>query len=651
MIRLTDATILAVTKLRTHRLRTTVTILLASILFGVLIALSLIINGALKSIDNFRSDGLTSRYIVNVNSAINVSDLQGTTRNADIIDQAKKAYVQLVEKKTSEAKRLNISYSQASDQPPYMTSSDGSGDTLALSDPNGITQKVLAQKYSGSPAFDDAKLNTLAKHYGAIATFTAESYTLTKGASLEVFSEGKEKFYDTSNMTAVDANYVTPILDTNLTVLPSELTKSFLLPNNAGWTANSDTLPIILPQDTIERLIGLDKLSTKASAPAKLERLTTVKQHAASLTFDACYRNKASLDLIQQAVQQQAEMTAHSNDKQYQKPSLIYALPDPTKCENPSVISDTRTSTQKRHDANQAIFDEEFNNKKEPISYFVHLKVVGVSPERTSSSQNSMSTTTTENASNVSDIINNLLATNGVEQAIPKVLYDQIPNKTRYADLFTYTPLYIFGNEDNKIRYIEFSSAQDAQTFIDEQSCTVQYDNTCKPLGRIYQATLSFSNSAALDDLREKSAQLFNIIALGVMLLATLIMWIAISRTISDSRRETAVFRAIGFGRMDIVTLYITCTLLLCFFIIVLSISIGFIGAHIVDAQFAPQFTAQAQYGFGGIDLSKKVSLIGINRNQLLTIVMACLVTGILSVIFPLLRNVRRNPVRDMRDE
>lgn len=650
MIRLTDATLLAATKLRTHKIRTAITVLLASLLFGVLIALSLIINGGLKSVDDFRSDGLTSRYIVNVNSAFNVNSLQGITRNTDLIAQAKKDYMQLIEKKTSEAKRLNISYSQASDQPPYMSASDGSGDMLVLSDSNGITQKILAQKYSNSPAFDDTKLNTLAKRYEATNTFSAESYTLTQGSSLEVFIDGKEKFYDTSDMTAVNSNYVTPILNTNLTILPSELTGPFLLPNNAGWTADSNTLPIILPQDTIERLLGLDRLSSKASASAKLERLTRVKQQAVSLTFSACYRNKASLNLIQQTLQQQTEMTAHANDKQYQKPPLIYTLPDPTKCEEPTVVSDTRTSVQKKQEANQAIFDKEFNNKGDPKSYFVHFRVVGVSPERTSSLQGAP-TSTTENSSNISDIINNLLATNGIDQAIPKVLYDQLPNKAQYADLFTYTPLYLFGNEDNKIRYVEFSRATDAQKFIDEQSCTTQYDNTCKPLGRAYQASLSFSNSAALDDLRQKSAQFFQVITLGVILIATLIMWIAVSRTISDSRRETAVFRAIGFGRIDIAALYITYTLLLCFLIIVLSLGIGFVGAHIVDSQFAPQLTAQAQYGFGGIDLNKKVSLIGINKDQLLPILLACLATGILSVMFPLLRNVRRNPVRDMRDE
>lgn len=52
---------------------------------------------------------------------------------------------------------------------------------------------------------------------------------------------------------------------------------------------------------------------------------------------------------------------------------------------------------------------------------------------------------------------------------------------------------------------------------------------------------------------------------------------------------------------------------------------IGLAGAYIADMQFSPQLTAQAQYSFGGIDLSKTVSLIGFNWYQLMLIAGAVL--------------------------
>lgn len=119
----------------------------------------------------------------------------------------------------------------------------------------------------------------------------------------------------------------------------------------------------------------------------------------------------------------------------------------------------------------------------------------------------------------------------------------------------------------------------------------------------------------------------------------------------SDSRRETAIFRAIGFKRGDIASTYIMYTAMLSALIAVFAAGIGALGAYIVDRLYAPDLTVQAQYGFGALDLTKQVNLIGIDYQQLGLVLVACLVTGLLSVIIPLLRNVRRNPIRDMRDE
>jgi ABC-type antimicrobial peptide transport system permease subunit len=128
-------------------------------------------------------------------------------------------------------------------------------------------------------------------------------------------------------------------------------------------------------------------------------------------------------------------------------------------------------------------------------------------------------------------------------------------------------------------------------------------------------------------------------------------MWLTIGRTITDGRHETAVFRAIGFKRIDISLVYIIYTVMLSIFVAILAGLIGLVGAYFVDTIYSPQLTAQAQYAFGGLDLSKEFSLIGFNAEQLCIIIAACLLTGALSMIIPLIRNVRRSPIRDMRDD
>lgn len=650
MIKLTDIGLLAYTKLRARTVRTLVTVLLASMLFGVLVAASLVTNGLFNGINSFRKDGLTSRYIVSVfNAPISNDEFYKTIRDPKLIAEAKKRYEALVTQKTAEAKRLGLEYSYINDQPPYTQSDDGITQ-LSINDPNGIAVQLLKEKYSLAPAFDEAKLSQLAVKYGAIKTFTEESYNVKKDSTLSPIIDGKESFYDTSDETEVSANYVTPPVNSlNIHLTPPEVTEGVILPDNAGWKPDGSSLPIILPQNVIEQLLKLEKLPANASAKDKFERLKTIRDNINNLSFKMCYRNSVSQALIQQTLQQNKEIAANKNNKEYQKPNVIYELPDPTACENAYVSSDNRTAEEKKQLANQKLFDAKFGKETTAVSKFITFKVVGMSPG-SSEVLNPEQEQQREKARTANDILAEILRSEGIGQAIPRALYDQLPNKADYADLLTYEPLYFMGNEDNKRRFVEFANARDAQKFIDEQSCTVQYDGLCKPIGHPYQANLVFSNSAALDDLQNLFRQWSVYVMVGVMALAALIMWITIGRTIVDGRHETAVFRAIGFKRIDIVLVYMLYAAILAILAAIVAGAIGFAGAYILDSQLAPQLTAQARYGFGAINSHNTIRLIGVDMQQIFFILGACVLTGLLSVVPPLIRNVRRSPIRDMRE-
>lgn len=651
MIKLSDAGLLALTKLRARKLRTVITVLLAGVLFGVLAMFSLVSTGLFRSISLFREAGLTSRYIVEVfNAPADVDEFQRTMRDPKLLTEAKKRYEAIVKQKIAEAKRLGLEYSHTNDQPPYTQSYDGSLQ-LSINDPNGITRQLLREKYSATPAFDDTRLSEIAKQYHAVKVFAEESYAIKHGSVLSYLQDGKEIFYDSASETeAVIYHEAPPIDASNMTIVPVEITESFMLPNNAGWQPDGKSLPIILPQDRVEQLLGLEKLPASATPEQKFERLKVIRQTVIDLSFNMCYRNEVSQSRIQQAIQQKKEMIANKDNKDYQKPKLIYELPDPTKCEEAKVSSDTRTAEEIRYDKNQEIFDRTFGKETAGVSKFMTFKVVGLSPGN-SAALNPEKELYDDKARTAGDIIREILSTEAIGQAVPRDLYDQLPNKGDYAELLRYDPWYIEGNEDNKRRFVEFADANDAQKFIDEQSCTVQYDNTCKPLNRPYQANFVFSNSAALDDM-QKLANQWSLYGLVVcVVLATAIMWITVGRMIVDGRHETAVFRAIGFKRSDIVAVYVLYVAVLSVCVAGLAMLVGIVGAFILDNQFALTLTAQAQYGFGIFDDSRRVNLVGFDSRQLCIIFAACVMTGFVSAIVPLLRNVRRSPLRDMREE
>ena len=653
MIKFTDTALLAFTKLRSRKIRTIITVLLASLLFGVLIAASLVMTGAFRSVESFREDGLTSRYIVSVypNISSDSNTLYKLRRDPQAIAEAKKRYEKLVEEKKAEAEKLGLPYTQASDQPPYTQQPDGT-EVLAMSDRNGIVNGLTKEYFADKPSIDDVKLKEVSQRYHAKDIFSSRYLQTLRGSTLDVLPNGKEVFYDQADEAERNANYIAPIINKDMMILaPPEITTPFMLPNNAGWKPDEISIPIILPQNAVERLLNKDTTATdKMSAVDKLAYLRQLRADAANLTVQACYRNDASNALIQQTVQQQKDIKANEGKDDYEKPSVIYKLPDATKCEDPSIASDTRTDEQKKQDENQDLFDRKFSDKTDPESYFVTFKVVGISPAQTSGlGSNQLK----EQASNIGDILDSLLKTEGVGQVIPRSLYDQLDStaKGKYANLFTFTPIYAIGNVDDLARYVEFSNAQDAQKFIDEQSCTTQMDGVCKPIDRDYQLSLSFTNSAALDDIQSKAQEWFRYAMLAVIILAAVIMWITIGRAIADGRHETAVFRAIGFKRGDIAAVYILYTVLLSVLVAVFATGIGYLGAYITNQQLAPSLTTQAQYGFGGIDMTKEVNLIGFDQQQLMLILMACLATGLLSMIIPLIGNVRRSPIRDMREE
>ena len=651
MIKIKDASVLAFAKLRTHKIRTLIVILLSSLLFSVLIISISVIQGAFNSVNNFRKGELTSRYIVSVSNApIDRSKGQDDFNDPVLIEKAKKRYAALVKEKTLEAKKLGIEYLQASDQPLYQQTLDGAAE-LSLNDPNDIVYEVLKEKYENIPAFDDSKLNTIAKEYNASKIFSDEFYFIKRGSSLISLKDGKELFYDKTNERETNANYIRPFVDDSLMILgASEIIDSFILPNNAGWQPDSKSLPIVLPQNLIEQLLGMEKITSDASFEEKLSRLKKIRENITNLTFKMCYRNDVSSSQIQKAITQKKEIEANKDKKDYQKPKLIYNLPDASSCANAVIASDTRTKEEKLQDSKQKLFDEKFGKNTSPVSKFITFKVVGMSPSG-KDVLNPQQKQQEEKARTFKDIINGILKPSDIGQMIPKKLYDELTNKEDYADLFTYKPFYMMGNEDNKRRFVEFKNADDAQKFINEKSCVVQYDNTCKPFGNPYQASLMFSNSSALDDAQNTISGWLVYLIAAIAFLATIIMWFMISRIIADSRHETAVFRAIGFKRIDITFIYLLYVFMLTILIMMFALLFGVIGTLLVNAQFSTNLTVQAQYVFGDFWQNKQVNLAYFDYQKITLILMLILSISLISAIVPLYRNVRRNPIKDLKEE
>jgi ABC-type antimicrobial peptide transport system permease subunit len=120
---------------------------------------------------------------------------------------------------------------------------------------------------------------------------------------------------------------------------------------------------------------------------------------------------------------------------------------------------------------------------------------------------------------------------------------------------------------------------------------------------------------------------------------------------IADSRRETAVFRAIGAKKLDIAQIYVLYTVFLSALVTLFAVGVGTLVAMVVQLKWADPITLHALLAYNSHDLDKVFRLYHFHLPDMLYLLAVAVGAGILSAVFPLIRNLRRNPMRDMRDD
>jgi hypothetical protein len=387
----------------------------------------------------------------------------------------------------------------------------------------------------------------------------------------------------------------------------------------------------------------LPQLSSNASSKQRYDRIQQLYKQTTGggLTITTCYRNSISQSQIDQAISQAAEIAKNVNNKDYQKPELIYGLPSTNSCAQAPIIRDTRTDAEKKTQVAQDQFNSDFGQVVMPMQQKITFQVIGLSPSESNNNNTTFS-------SLLAGIVGSSL-TNGAN-VIPNSLLDQVPNAAAIKSILLPTTGSPLGTARPDY-YVEFSNATDARSFIADKSCTTRSDGTCASPGRLFQLIASGNSSIALQDLQQKITSVLAIATLAVVTLAIIIMTTMVGRTVADGRRETAVFRALGAKRGDIGLVYTIYTLCLTLIIATISLVVGVSVAYGFNTYYGQDATLQAKLLFDAVNTNLSFSFFDINITILGAIVAVVLITGLISMIFPLLRNIRRNPIKDMREE
>jgi hypothetical protein len=629
MIRFSDASILALTKLRTRKVRTIVTIVTASLLFGALVAATLIIGGVADSAKRFTSGSLSERYIANVQ----YFDMGGFYINEPTPEQEARAneiHKTIIADKTREAKRLGVSYDPLTEQKP-ITKDLGGAAYLDFTSPAAI--KLLQEHAATLPSSMD-KVRQSAQTYNPASFYEMKRNTFMNG-QMTMMIEGVEVEQSVDDRQAYS---MTPDVSDGWSYLDTSITRQFLLePAALSTQKNIQDLPIIAPYSKVEAALGLKKLPTSATPKERLDRISYVRKQAGTATFTACYRNESSKRQIDEARRVMKEIEQNKANKEYQKPSLIYGLPPADSCGQATVVRDVRLADEKKFAAKQLEFDRLFNEGVDPIQKKVIFRVVGLGPDGYSG----------ESFSSINMLVSAVAGASLQGQwVVPQDLYDALPNKQDYA-LFEpvsskFNPQ---GPSQMNMNLVEFTSAYEAKAFL-ASGCTGMDCNGAKPMISYFG-----SNSVLLTDMVATATKGLAVAVLIIGTIAALIMMGMVGRVIGDSRRETAVFRAIGARRNDIRAVYTIYTVTLSLLIAVAALLVGLAVALWVDNKWAAEATAQAQVTFIGVEGSQQFRLIGIWWSALGVVVATVVVSGFVSMLLPLSRNLARSPIKDMRDD
>lgn len=650
MIRPLDGLLIARAKLKTRRIRLAVTVIISSLLFSGLMFLSLFINGIVQSIGSFNEEGLGSRYIVTAAPIIDTSDISGLKA----IDELAARQEQIIKDKKAAAKKLGIEYDAAQD--PLLPISCVADATPCPNDARIVNvNSPVATAYAKERllAIKDptTKLREIGKKYDLKAVYRSSGTYTSYGAisttsSIRPVKDGVEQ--EPSKGSATPKGFDT-IQTLGWNQFNSALLEPFIIAGQNLKLGKDGSVPVIVPVSVGEQVAGLSELPSTATTQQRLDRIKELRSTVAGKTTQLCYRNQTSSDLYTQAKDQARQIAANKDKKDYVAPTLQYAVPSDT-CGAVTIKKDTRNDDEKRAAGNELSFQKQFGMYQDPVQSLITVRIVGLTQD-----------VNYEAGFSVSAIVNGFLrSTIGNGWFTPsEVITPDSPVSNALKPASELTPL-------DSTYYAEFSTAAKAKAFAKDQTCPVEVDYMsyrpgaspndsraapCNDLGKYFDVMPFGSSSVALDEFKTTIWKFMRYVVVVIMAIAALILMGIVGKIIADSRRETAVFRALGATRLSIAQIYLTYSVLVAILISVMSLIIGGVTALWINGKFSGDATVEALVAFNAQDFTKTFSFAAPHIGYILAITGIIAVTALISTLIPLLTNVRRNPIRDMRDD
>ena len=652
MIRPSYAAKLARTKLHSKRGMLFASTVVASLLFAALIAIIIVFTGAEKSAEMFIKKVGNDRYLVKAspnipNKALGITNNLSLEEIRELKAFEKKYYQNLQDK----YKSLGLAYDKSTEAPALLPASwmpdslpEEQRVTVNFSSPviSDFNDQQF-EKYAKTANNKLTNLKEIGSKYDAAGYYIAGKISgLPQIPALRLIQNDKEDFGN-SNPKADDMTtygyYTNAIYNSNYTFTDQQLLRRYMLATDAS---HLNGIPVVVSAQEAVSLFGkkLNLEAEPADANQKSKWLKNIQEKLNGHTYQVCYRNSAEQTLLKKIQQDYIEAKTNEANKDYQKPSLIYDYPKQA-CGDIAVKSDTRTAAEKKSDDSNEANQKKLGTYIEPKHKLLTFQIVGIKYAQPQ----------TDYKKNASEYIKNLLASQDSSSAldIPIQLYDSLPEKLKFSDVqqqeASSTTVRLMRDEFTP-RVLEFSSVAKARAFLDNEACPELNDKCNKQ----FAANPYGSNYLILDEIGKLFNQIASVALPGVLGLAIIIIWFTVSRIIAENRKETAIYRAMGAKRRDIACIYIIYVAIVALRIAIVSLILGIAAAFAVANTYGKNLTGTAATAFGVIGSAPQFSIFSLESPTLIIVIGSIFIVSLIASIQPLLRNVRRNPVQDIRD-
>lgn len=661
MIRVTAAIKLAHAKTKSHRVLMWLSIIVASLLFAVAVVATTVSNGGLNSLDKFihESDGDKFRLIVGPTTPL--FNQYYNNLSLGTIQEMRAFEAQYNANETAKYKAIGEKYT-IDPNGSILTPDSFADNTVApelryqANFASPIFQAFLEHKKQEwmknatnktSELIKTARANGANQIYDSLAS-ADEQFFLISGATVIV--DGKEnldqdKYGNNANYSAIgNSDYV---------AVNDRLLSKIIKLNDAKSLTG---IPVVVSAQSFAETFGKG-LNIATKQPDKLvdkqKWLKQINAKAIGYNYQVCYRNSVEKSRLSQIASDYADAVNRKNDKTYVAPTLQYNYPT-TPCGDITVKLDKRTVEEKAVQAKDDERNRKLGQTVDPYHELVTFQIVGVYDVNSQKDGDNNFTKQLSKALSAHTFISTDWA------LIPTNLYDQINDNLKPKHLpdssTTYTGPVIVSDDFRQI-VIEFPTEAKMKAFTDKYAClsdaefgatNVDSNNSCK---KPYMATVYGMNSTAIAD-AVKNIRRF--IVTGLLIIAAtalIIIWFTISRIIGGSRQETAIYRALGAKRRDAAAIYLFYSFGLAIRITIVALILGLLASYIINYYYSGIVTSWLAAVFNLAETKLHADLF--QPDMLALAVIGGLIVGssLIASIQPIIANVLRPPIRDIRDE